>query len=164
MPLVVTTLSIKVDNFSVLAGNSSKHPSQNLRLLESIFIHKFSRNLNNQSSSFPLQILSFGITFFYGYIFSNSFNIINFHWSILFTTSVYLNSKNLLFVHKKILIEDVNRKLSFKINIIKLCKIFFCAALVILMIIKFRFHKGKTIHHVIKIISLHLLTYAKTIN
>ena len=26
---------------------------------------------------------------------SNSFNIINFHWSILFTNLVYLNSKNL---------------------------------------------------------------------
>ena len=73
---------IKVDNFSVLA----RCPSHDLRLLESIFIHKFSPNLNNQASSFPLQIISWGITFFYGYIFSNfsnSFNIINFHWSIL---------------------------------------------------------------------------------
>ena len=32
----------------------------------------------------------------------------------------------------------------------KLCKMFFCAALVILMIIKFRFPKGKTIHQVIE--------------
>ena len=45
---------IKVDNFSVLA----RCPSHDLRLLESIFIHKFSPNLNNQASSFPLQILS----------------------------------------------------------------------------------------------------------
>ena len=34
---------IKVDNFSVLA----RCPSHDLRLLESIFIHKFSPNLNN---------------------------------------------------------------------------------------------------------------------
>ena len=53
---------IKVDNFSVLA----RCHSHDLRLLESIFIHKFSPNLNNQASSFPLQILSWGITFFYG--------------------------------------------------------------------------------------------------
>ena len=45
---------IKVDNFSVLA----RCPSHDLRLLDSIFIHKFSPNLNNQASSFPLQILS----------------------------------------------------------------------------------------------------------
>ena len=59
---------IKVDNFSVLA----RCPSHDLRLLESIFIHKFSPNLNNQASSFPLQTLSWGIPFFFGYIFSNS--------------------------------------------------------------------------------------------
>ena len=57
---------IKVDNFSVLA----RCPSHDLRLLESIFIHKFSPNLNNQASSFSLQILSWGIPFFFGYIFS----------------------------------------------------------------------------------------------
>ena len=45
---------IKVHNFIVLA----RCPSHDLRLLESIFIHKFSPNLNNQASSFPLQILS----------------------------------------------------------------------------------------------------------
>ena len=43
---------IKVDNFSVLA----RCPSHDLRLLESIFIHKFLPNLNNQASSLPLQI------------------------------------------------------------------------------------------------------------
>ena len=47
-------LLIKVDNFSVLA----RCPSHDLRLLESIFIYKFSPNLNQEASSFPLQILS----------------------------------------------------------------------------------------------------------
>ena len=46
-------------------------------------------------------------------------------------------------------------KLSIKIKMIKLCKMFFCAALVILMILKFRFPKGKTIHQVIKQIDCH---------
>ena len=82
---------IKVDNFSVL----TRCPSHDLRLLESIFIHKFSPNLNNQASSFPLQILSRGISFMDIYIFSSFFDIINFHWIILCTTLVYLNSKNL---------------------------------------------------------------------
>ena len=55
MPLVLTTLfKVEVDNFSV----SAKYPSHDLRLLESIFFHNFSPNLNNQASSFPLQILS----------------------------------------------------------------------------------------------------------
>ena len=41
------------DNFSLLASC----PSYDLRVLESIFIHKLSPNLNNQNSSFPLNIL-----------------------------------------------------------------------------------------------------------
>ena len=36
----------------------ARYPSHDLRLLEFIFIHKFSPHLNNQASSFPLQILS----------------------------------------------------------------------------------------------------------
>ena len=42
------------DNFSVLA----KCPTFNLRLLESIYIHKLSPNLNNHNSSCPLNILN----------------------------------------------------------------------------------------------------------
>ena len=126
IPLVSTT--IEVDNFSVLASC----PSHELRLLESSFIHKFFPKLNNQASSFPLKILSWGITFFYGYIFSNSFNIINFHW---FTIPVYLNSKicNLFITiyWSKMILRCESLKLSFKIKIIKICKLFFCAALVI---------------------------------
>ena len=47
-------LSIKVDNFPVIA----RCLSNDLRLCESIFILKLFSNLNNQASSFPLQILS----------------------------------------------------------------------------------------------------------
>ena len=42
------------DNFSVLA----KCPTFDLRLLESIYIHKLSPNLNNHNSSCPLNILN----------------------------------------------------------------------------------------------------------
>ena len=41
-------------NFSVLA----KCPTFDLRLLESIYIHKLSPNLNNHNSSCPLNILN----------------------------------------------------------------------------------------------------------
>ena len=45
---------IKIDNFSVLA----RCQDYDLRLLESIFIHKLSPNLNNQTSACPLNILN----------------------------------------------------------------------------------------------------------
>ena len=44
----------KIDNFSVL----DRCHDYDLRLLESIFIHKLSPNLNNQTSACPLNILN----------------------------------------------------------------------------------------------------------
>ena len=45
---------IKIDNFSVLA----RCQDYDLRLLESIYIHKLSPNLHNQTSACPLNILN----------------------------------------------------------------------------------------------------------
>ena len=45
---------IKIDNFSVLA----RCQDYDLRLLESIFIHKLSPNLNNQTSAYPLNVFN----------------------------------------------------------------------------------------------------------
>ena len=51
---MVTTQFLVTSNFSLL----SKCPSNDLKLLESIYIHKFVLSLNNQNSSCPLNILN----------------------------------------------------------------------------------------------------------
>ena len=84
--------------------------------------------------------------------FTEEFKLIR---SILFTYLTYFFS-DILYKISVFLIENVSlkRNESFLSNEIinnLLTKMFFCAALVLLFIIKLRFPKGKNIHHIIEI-------------